>query len=116
MAGAERPGKMTGAERRWWKEHGQELVDTMAAPFGPDVVGLLRDDTSYGVYGDHGGHQRQIQSIPMVFSWRGLQEGATLGTEIRSVDLLPTILGLLGIAPDPAHPLDGGAVPLPTED
>ena len=62
-------GAMSGRERSWWVRWGQELIDTMAAPSGPDVVGLLRDDVSYGVAGDHGGHQRAIQEIPMVFSW-----------------------------------------------
>ena len=31
----------TGHERAWFVQHGDELVDTMAAPFGPDVVGLV---------------------------------------------------------------------------
>ena len=48
---------MTESERQWWKRHGQEIVDTMAAANGPDVIGLLHDKTSYGVYGDHGGAQ-----------------------------------------------------------
>ena len=58
---------MTKSEQKWWKEHGQELVDTMAAPNGPDVIGLLHDKTSYGVYGDHGGAQESVQRVPMVF-------------------------------------------------
>ena len=48
---------MTRSEKSWWKAHGQEIVDTMAAADGPDVIGLLHDKTSYGVYGDHGGAQ-----------------------------------------------------------
>ena len=39
----------------------------MAADSGPDVVGLLHDDTSYGVYGDHGGASEEVQRVPMVF-------------------------------------------------
>ena len=42
----------------------------MAAPFGPDVVGLVETDVTYGVIGDHGGHNRLIQNIPMVFAGR----------------------------------------------
>ena len=34
---------MRGAERSWFVRHGEELVDTMAEPSGPDVVGLARD-------------------------------------------------------------------------
>jgi hypothetical protein len=106
-------GTMSGRERSWWRRYGQRLVDTMAADYGPDVVGLMRDDTSYGVYGDHGGHQRAIQEIPMVFSWPGLEAGARPGIQLRSVDILPTILALMGIEPDPAYPMDGRAFGLP---
>jgi hypothetical protein len=104
---------MSRREFSWWQRYGQRLVDTMAADYGPDVVGLMRDDTSYGVRGDHGGHQRAIQEIPLVFSWPGIEAGATRGDEFRSVDLLPTILEIMGIEPDPLHPMDGRAVELP---
>jgi arylsulfatase A-like enzyme len=83
----------------------------MAAPYGPDVVGLLRDDVSYGVKGDHGGHQRKIQRIPMVFSWPGLRPQRRY-ERIRSVDVLPTVLRLLHIERMPGHPLDGRAYKL----
>lgn len=107
-------GKMGSGERAWFKAHAQELVDTMAASNGngPDVVGLLHDDTTYGVYGDHGGHQFQVQNIPVVFSWPGLASGATPSAAIRSADILPTILTLMGISYDPSS-MDGTAVTLP---
>jgi hypothetical protein len=47
--------RMSGAEQSWFRRHGEELVDTMAAPYGPDVVALLDTDVTYGVIGDHGG-------------------------------------------------------------
>lgn len=106
-------GRASESERRWWRRHAQAIIDTMAARNGPEAVALLRDDTSYGVKGDHGGHQRPIQRIPIVFSGPGLASGATPQVRIRSVDILPTILRVLGIRPDPAHPLDGRAVRLP---
>jgi hypothetical protein len=102
-------GPKSGGEASWWARHGKELADTMAAPYGPDVVGLLRDDTSYGVLGDHGGHQRAIQRIPIAFNWPGL-DPASPRTSIRSVDIMPTVLRAMGIAP--LAPLDGRAVPL----
>jgi predicted AlkP superfamily pyrophosphatase or phosphodiesterase len=102
-------GKATAAERRWWAQH-QNLVQTMAAPYGPDVVGLLRDRTSYGVAGDHGGHQREIQRIPIIFAGPGVEQGATPGQEARLVDLLPTTLDLMGV--DPSYPLDGTVLPV----
>ena len=103
--------QMTTGERDWWALHGNELVDTMAAPWAPDVVGLLRDETSYGVAGDHGGAQRPVQRIPMVLSGPGLAAGATPLQPFRCVDILPTVLDQMGI--QPTAPLDGEAVPLP---
>ena len=46
----------------------------MAADDGPDVIGLLHDKTSYGVYGDHGGAQESVQRVPMVFWAPGVDE------------------------------------------
>ncbi|MGH2658698.1 MAG: alkaline phosphatase family protein [Actinomycetota bacterium] len=103
---------LSGAERSWFDRHGEVLVDTMAAPYAPDVVALLKNETTYGVFGDHGGHQRLIQRIPMTFSWPGLQSGALPKVNIRLVDVLPTILTVMGI-PFNADDLDGEAVPLP---
>ena len=62
---------MTLSEGLYWLLHGQEIVDTMAAPYAADVVGLLKDNTSYGVAGDHGGAQRPVQEIPIVFAGAG---------------------------------------------
>jgi len=101
--------KMTRSEKDWWKEHGQDIVDTMAAPDGPDVVGLLHDKTSYGVYGDHGGAQESVQRVPMVFwtSGTGGSAGCVTHESFRTPDLMPTILKALGI--HPTSPMDGRA-------
>jgi arylsulfatase A-like enzyme len=101
---------MSLGEGVYWLLHGQEIVDTMAAPYSADVVGLLKNNTSYGVAGDHGGAQRPVQEIPIVFA------GADVGPRdshqaLRSVDILPTVLRKLGIKPGPG--LDGKAVELP---
>ena len=103
--------KASRGERGWWRAYAQRLIDTMAAPNGPDAVALLRDWVSYGVEGDHGGHQRPVQRIPIVFSWPGLDAGAEPRVRMRSVDILPTVLELMGI--DPTAPLDGRARDLP---
>jgi arylsulfatase A-like enzyme len=103
--------RMSGAERSWFARHGEELVDTMAAPYGPDVVGLLKSDVTYGVIGDHGGHTRLIQSIPMIFYGPGVGSMDS-NRAMRLVDVLPTILQTMGI--DYARDdLDGEAVRLP---
>jgi arylsulfatase A-like enzyme len=74
------------------------------------VVGLLRDDTSYGVAGDHGGAQKPVQEIPIVFYGAGVGKPDP-GYPMRSVDILPTVLRKMGIPLGSG--LDGKAVPLP---
>ncbi len=94
--------RMTWSEKAWWKAHGQQIVDTMAAPDGPDVVGLLHDRTSYGVYGDHGGAQESVQRVPMVFWTPGLRANPT-SESFRTPDMMPTILAAMGISRTSAH-------------
>ena len=70
----------TKAERQWFDKHAQELVDTQAAPYGPDLIATLPDNTTYSVAGDHGGIQRAAQEIPIVFAGAGLSEQGRQGT------------------------------------
>ena len=100
-------GFFTRSERRWFREHAQEIVDTQAASYGPDVVGLLHDYSSYGVAGDHGGAQKPVQRIPIIFYGAGVGEGRQTD-EIRSVDIMPTVLREMGI--ERTHPTDGRAI------
>jgi arylsulfatase A-like enzyme len=60
--------------------------------------------------GDHGGHNRLVQNIPMVFSGPGVGSRDSR-KEIRLVDVLPTILETMGIDYD-RRELDGRAVTL----
>jgi arylsulfatase A-like enzyme len=101
---------MDAAEQSWFQQHGDELVDTMAAPNGSDVVGLVKTDVTYGVVGDHGGHSRLIQQIPMVFDGPGVNPKDS-NLELRLVDVVPTILETMGIEYDPGD-FDGEAVDL----
>lgn len=101
---------MTGPETSWWKLHGQELVNSMAAPNGPDVIGLLHDKTSYGVYGDHGGAQESVQRVPMVFWSPSLAFANNTGAPFKTIDIMPTILDVMGIPQ--TDPTDGVARPL----
>ena len=103
-------GKMTKTERAWWASHGQKLVNTMASSTGPDVVGLLKDRTGYGVYGDHGGAQKEVQRIPMVMYAKGMKH-IDSGAPFRLVDVLPTVLRNMGIKQ--TAPMDGKAYNLP---
>ena len=101
----------SGGERRWFADKAQELVDTQAADYGPDLIATLPDDTTYSVKGDHGGIQRAAQQIPIVFAGAGLSS-QDLRAEVRSVDIMPMILRAMGIRP--TFPMDGVAYPLPT--
>jgi arylsulfatase A-like enzyme len=102
--------KMTGTDKKWFQSHAEELVDTMAAPNGPDVVGLVATDVTYGVMGDHGGHNKLTQNIPGVFFGPGVGKKDSK-VELRHVDILPTILSTMGIPYDPDD-FDGQAVDL----
>jgi hypothetical protein len=103
--------RMRSAERSWFARYGEGLVDTMAAPYGPDAVGLVDTDVTYGVMGDHGGHNRLIQRIPMIFYGAGVGSRDS-NKAIRLVDVLPTVLETMGIDYD-ENGLDGRAVRLP---
>jgi arylsulfatase A-like enzyme len=74
------------------------------------VVATLVDDTTYSVAGDHGGVQRRAQQIPIVFAGAGLSAKDLKG-EVRSVDIMPTVLAELGIKP--TRTMDGRALNLP---
>ena len=91
----------TKAERQWFDKHAQELVDTQAAPYGPDLIATLPDNTTYSVAGDHGGIQRAAQQIPIVFAGAGLSD-KDIKAPVRSVDIMPTILKAMGITPTAA--------------
>ena len=82
----------------------------MAVDNGPDVLGLLHDKTSYGVYGDHGGTQESVQRIPIVFWSKSLAAHERSDAPIRTVDIMPTILKALGIKPTGS--MDGRAFSL----
>ena len=98
-------------EKLWFARHAQELVDTEAAVYGPDVIATLPDDTTYSIAGDHGGIQRASQQIPIVFAGAGLSKDDIYGA-VRSVDIMPTILKAMGIKP--TYPMDGTAYGLPS--
>lgn len=101
----------TPGEIAWFTRHAQELVDTEAAVYGPEVIATLVDDTTYSILGDHGGIQRRSQLIPIVFAGANTSS-VDLQAPVRSVDIMPTVLSAMGITPDAG--LDGTAYTLPT--
>ena len=100
----------SGAERSWFASKAEKLINTQAAAYGPDLVATLPDNTTYSVLGDHGGIQRTSQQIPIVFAGAKLS-GKDLHGEVRSVDIMPTILKTMGIKP--TYRMDGKAYDLP---
>jgi len=105
---------MTQSERQWWQAHGQEIVDTLASTNGPDIVVLLHDTVSYGVYGDHGGASEAVQRVPMVFWSPSFAPGDTRDQPFRTMDLMPTVLAAMNIPL--VAPVDGQAHPLGRTD
>jgi len=103
--------RLSDSERRWFWAHAKEIVNTEAANYGPDVIGLLHDNTSYGAAGDHGGAQRSVQRIPMVFYGAGVRAGTHPSASIRAVDIMPTVLREMGIRE--THHTDGKAFDIP---
>ena len=102
--------RMGRAEARWFDAKAQTLIDTQAADHGPDLVATLPDHTTYSVLGDHGGIQRASQQVPIVFAGSYLSH-RDLEAEVRSIDIMPTILKAMGITP--TRPMDGTAYDLP---
>jgi predicted AlkP superfamily pyrophosphatase or phosphodiesterase len=101
---------MSAQERSWWSANGQGIIDAMAGPSGPDVVGLLKDNVSYGSYGDHGGAQRDVQRVPVVF-WSANAQALSVGDPLVLPDVMPTVLKILGITQ--TYATDGKAWPVP---
>jgi len=101
---------MTASEEQWWRLHGQDIVDSLASANGPDIVVLMHDMVTYGVYGDHGGATESVQRVPMVFWSPSFAPGDDRGQEFHTTDLMPTVLGAMDIPL--VAPVDGAAHPL----
>jgi hypothetical protein len=86
----------TPAFRRWALRHSAELVDTMAAASGPDLVALMADGFGFGRIGGHGGAQEKVQRIPMIIHVPG-EVPSTRTTPLRLMDLTPEINRVLGL-------------------
>jgi len=101
---------MTTADRKWWQATAQSIVNNMADDNGPDIVGLLANEVSYGAYGDHGGASEPVQRVPMVFWSASMTVPNNTNATFKTPDVMPTILEALGI--QQTYPTDGTARPL----
>jgi arylsulfatase A-like enzyme len=109
-----------GLSRRWLPQvtrlYDAEIayVDRWIGPLleaaGPDTLVVFTSDHGeslgeHGYYFEHGDFvYGASMAIPLVFRWPGrIAAGARLDEPVSSLDILPTLLGLLGLAPpDPA--------------
>ncbi len=80
----------------WAKAHHQELVNSMAAPGAPDLLGLMANGFGFDLPGDHGGAQEKVQRIPVMFKGPGVKAGSS-AQQIKLVDLNGKISGLMGL-------------------
>ena len=92
--------EQTAAFRRWAELHNAELLDTMAAPSAPHLVGLLADNFGFGRIGDHGGAQERVQRIPLMI--RVPDEDGSVRTEpLRLVDIDAQVTQLMQLESAP---------------
>lgn len=87
---------LSPATRTWDEKHLPSLLESLAAPHAPDLIALLEPNVTYGARGDHGGHQEEVQRIPLIFSGPGVARGERRRELARLVDIVPTICHLLG--------------------
>ena len=101
----------SGAERSWFDRKAQELVDTQAADYGPDLIATLPDNTTYSVLGRPRRHPAGLAADPDRLRRRRPVARKDLRAEVKSVDIMPTILQAMGITP--TYDMDGTAYALP---
>jgi hypothetical protein len=81
----------------------QYLLGTFAGPIAPDIMLSFEENTITRVYtdphGEHGGATWGAQQIPLVIAGPGVRHGAHSTFPARLMDVAPTVLTLLGIAP-----------------
>jgi arylsulfatase A-like enzyme len=81
------------------------LLNTFAGPIAPDVVAPFRENTIGShvnhAHGDHGGLNWGAQHIPLILSGPGVPPNRVSSFPARLMDVAPTVLRLLGLAPAP---------------
>ncbi|HZU12449.1 MAG TPA: alkaline phosphatase family protein [Chloroflexota bacterium] len=79
------------------------FLDTFVGPDSPNVVAAFRENTigrsETVAYGDHGGMNWGAQHVPLVMAGPGIKAGLTSNFPARLMDIAPTILRLMSIAP-----------------
>jgi arylsulfatase A-like enzyme len=77
-----------------------------------DTLAIFISDNGY-MWGEHGVASKrfpytQAVRVPLIVRWPGqVEPGQTNDSLVGNIDVAPTILESVGIAPDPAYPMDG---------
>jgi len=87
---------------------GQGAADLIGTPKSdarvPDVVGIAQYGTVYtgghGKIAEHGGANSQDRSVPLVVSGAGVRRPAVIDAPVQTIQIAPTILGLLRLDPN----------------
>jgi arylsulfatase A-like enzyme len=83
----------------------QYLLSTFNGPNGPDVAVFLTEHAMIvgpgedSWKGDHGGTSWEAQHLPLILSGPGIRRGYVSRYPAPLIDIAPTILTLLGVAP-----------------
>jgi predicted AlkP superfamily pyrophosphatase or phosphodiesterase len=81
----------------------RSLLGTFVGPRAPDVVAPFRENTIgtklSSAHGDHGGLNWGAQYVPLILSGPGIATGVVSHYPARLIDVAPTLLRLLGLAP-----------------
>ena len=113
-------GKLRMTPARWAQLKGlyDGEVEHLDGCFGALRKGLserkVDKDTALVLLADHGegflehkgmghafGHWAELTNVPLIFFLPGLAKGTTLDTVVSHVDVVPTLLDLMGLPPDP---------------
>ena len=102
---------------------GTAAAHFMGVPAGdprvPDLIGIAQYGSVYtgkkGKIAEHGGANPQDRSVPLVVSGAGVGTPAVVGGEVKTIQIAPTILTLLGLDPSALQAVqqeDTAALPL----
>lgn len=83
----------------------QYLLNTFDGPDGPNVVVFYREGAvgsppnQASWKGDHGGGDWEAQHVPLILAGPGIRQGYVSQAPARLMDIAPTALTMMGIAP-----------------
>jgi arylsulfatase A-like enzyme len=72
-------------------------------PRTPDVIGIVQHGVVYTgnvkKISEHGGDAAEDRDVPLVVSGAGVRQGVSVNAPVRTTQIAPTILSLLGLDP-----------------